>query len=392
MLLRSSSTPLLGSLLSESPSSHHHHHQSDLTPNQTPNSTHYSYSKLSSCSHGGYQNSSKSRYSPISPSVSELSNGNKLTSYGFRRAQSEGNLEGLANASTELVDEFSLSKPPKTLVRKSFLETIPSFSIHNSRELHSDDDDDDEEEEFDYSLGTNAVKEEMSYVSQNSKIEIVEGREEMYLARGLGVADDIGDGGWGRGIGGGGYRPIAFDTDGGDSQGLHIEEHYKRMMEENPGNSLFLRNYANFLYQTKKDVKGAEEYYSRAILADPSDGEILSQYAQLIWELHRDTHRAMSYFQRAVQAASTDSHVHAAYANFLWEIEDDEDENDATQVQPMDSRRSYGALIILEHFTVLGIPVGAISEFTAFSRVAFFIINGGFSERLMTFENNYLLY
>lgn len=350
MLLRSSSTPLLGSLHSESPSSHHHHHhQSDLTPNHTPNTIHHSYSKLS-CSHGGYQNFNKSLYpcnSPISPSVSELSNGNKFPSHGFRRAQSEGNLEGLAKASTEVVDEFSLSKPPKMLVRKtpkSFLETIPSFSIHNSRELHSDDDDSeegDEAEEFDYisrqySLGTNAVKEEMSYMSQNSKIEIVEGREEMYLARGLGVAD-IGcfdDGGCGIG-GGSGYRPVAFGRDGGDSQGLHIEEHYKRMMEENPGNSLFLRNYANFLYQTKKDLKGAEEYYSRAILADPSDGEILSQYAKLIWELHHDTDRATSYFERAVQAASSDSHIHAAYANFLWEIEDEEDENDETQVLPM---------------------------------------------------------
>ncbi|XP_060180680.1 uncharacterized protein LOC132610399 [Lycium barbarum] len=353
MMLRSSSTPLLGSLLSESPSSHHHHHhQSDLTPNQTPN---HSYSKLS-CSHGGYQNfSNKSLYpsnSPISPSISELSNGNsKFPSHGFRRAQSEGNLEGLVKASTEAVDEFSLSKPPKmNKPPKSHLETIPSFTIHNSRELHSDDESDEEEEDEDgdcdyiskqYSLGTNAVKEEMSYMSQNAKIELVEGREEMHLARGLGVAD-IGcfdDGGpyGGRGIGGGGgYRPVAFDRDGGgDSQGFHIEEHYKRMLEENPGNSLFLRNYANFLYQTKKDLEGAEEYYSRAILADPSDGEILSQYAKLIWELHRDTDRATSYFERAVQAASIDSHIHAAYANFLWEIEDEEDENGEMQVPPL---------------------------------------------------------
>ncbi|KAL3328421.1 hypothetical protein AABB24_035851 [Solanum stoloniferum] len=349
MLLRSSSTPLLGSLHSESPNSHHHHHQSDLTPNHTPNSIHHSYSKLS-CSHGGYQNFNRGLYpsnSPISPSFSEISNGNKFPSHGFRRAQSEGNLEGLVKVSTdEVVDEFSLSKPAKMLSRKplkSFLETIPSFSIHNSRELHSDDDDSDEGDDFDYisgqySLGMNAVKGEMSYVSRNSKIEKVEGREEMFLARGLGVAD-IGcfdDGGCGIGGGGGGiYRPAAFDKDGGDSQGLHIEEHYKNMIEENPGNSLFLRNYANFLYKTKKDLKGAEEYYSRAILADPSDGEILSQYAKLIWELHRDTDRATSYFERAVQAASSDSHIHAAYANFLWEIEDEEDESDETQTQPM---------------------------------------------------------
>ncbi|XP_009769424.1 uncharacterized protein [Nicotiana sylvestris] len=333
MMLRSSSTPLLRSLLSESPSNH------------TPNSIHHSYTKLS-CNHGGYQNYTKISNSPISPSVSELSNGRQLASHGFRRAQSEGNLEGLAKASTEEVDEFSLSKLPKRLVRKphkAFLETIPSFNIHNSREFHSDDDSYDEEDEDDdfgyiskqYSLGTNGLKEEMSYVSQNLKLEIVEGREEMYLARGIGVADigcfDDGGpyGGWGNGGGGGGggYRPVAFDREGGgDSPGLHIEEYYKRMLEENPGNSLFLRNYANFLYQIKKDLKEAEEYYSRAILADPSDGEILSQYAKLIWELHCDEDRATSYFERAVQAASSDSHIHAAYANFLWEIEDENDD------------------------------------------------------------------
>ncbi|XP_075085259.1 uncharacterized protein LOC142168645 [Nicotiana tabacum] len=351
MMLRSSSTPLLRSLLSESPSNHHHHQHSDLTPNHTPNSIYHSYTKLS-CNHGGYQNYTKSLYPPnssISPSVSELSNGRQLSSNGFRRAQSEGNLEELAKASTEEVDDFSLSKPPKMLARKphkAFLETIPSFNIHNSRVLHSDDDSDDEDDDFDYisrqsSLGTNDIKEEMSYVSQNSKLEIVEGRGEMYLARGIGVADigcfDDGGlyGGWGTG-GGGGYRPVAFDREGGgDSQGLHIEEQYKRMLEENPGNSLFLRNYANFLYQTKKDLKGAEEYYSRAILADPSDGEILSHYAKLIWELHRDEDRATSYFERAVQAASSDSHIHEAYANFLWEMEDEEDENDDIQAPPM---------------------------------------------------------
>ncbi|OIT36152.1 PREDICTED: uncharacterized protein LOC109242409 [Nicotiana attenuata] len=352
MMLRSSSTPLLRSLLSESPSNHHHHQHSDLAPNHTPNSIHHSYTTLS-CNHGGYQNYTKILYpsnSPISPSVSELSNGRQLTSHGIRRAQSEGNLEVLAKASTEEVDEFSLSKLPKTLVRKphkAFLETIPSFNIHNSREFHSDDDSYDEEDEDDdfgyiskqYSLGTIGVKEEMSYVSQNSKLEFVEGREEMYLARGIGIADigcfDDGGpyGGWGNGGGGGGYRPVAFDREGGgDSQGLRIEEYYKRMLEENPGNSLFLRNYANFLYQTKKDLKGAEEYYSRAILADPSDGEILSQYAKLIWELHRDEDRATSYFERAVQAASSDSHIHAAYANFLWEIEDENDDIQAPRM------------------------------------------------------------
>jgi len=98
------------------------------------------------------------------------------------------------------------------------------------------------------------------------------------------------------------------------------------MVEENPGNPLFLRNYAQFLYQSKGDLHGAEEYYSRAILADPADGEIIARYANLVWELHRDHKKAASYFERAVQATPQDCHVLAAYAKFLWETEGDEEE------------------------------------------------------------------
>ena len=89
--------------------------------------------------------------------------------------------------------------------------------------------------------------------------------------------------------------------------------HYKKMIEEDPCNGIFLRNYAQFLYrvssslicstanlgtlsdlaekqsnkqshlfrhhfQVKRDYRRAEEYYSRAILADPDDGELLSEY------------------------------------------------------------------------------------------------------------------
>ncbi|KAB5537702.1 hypothetical protein DKX38_015235 [Salix brachista] len=110
-------------------------------------------------------------------------------------------------------------------------------------------------------------------------------------------------------------------------KGGNDEEYYERMIEENPCNSLVLRNYAEFLYQSKRDLKGAEEYYGRAILADPSDGEILSQYAKLMWELHHDHDKASSFFEQAVQATPSDSNVLAAYASFLWETEEIEEDN-----------------------------------------------------------------
>jgi hypothetical protein len=105
----------------------------------------------------------------------------------------------------------------------------------------------------------------------------------LYLARGLGI-DRLGsdllsaDGGGfddgGSGSAGGGYL-TASGGRGGYRSG--IEVHYKNLIEEDPCNGLFLRNYALFLYQVKGGRRRAEEYYSRAILADPNDGELLSE-------------------------------------------------------------------------------------------------------------------
>lgn len=143
----------------------------------------------------------------------------------------------------------------------------------------------------------------------------------LFLARGLGI-DRIASG---------------FFTAGADLKGCGasmeeqqdeavaaLDAQYKTMVDEQPGNALFLRNYAQFLHEAKGDTARAEEYYSRAMLADPSDGEIMSQYARLVWEVHHDPERCLGYFQQSVQAAPLDSHVLAAYASFLWEQDDDD--------------------------------------------------------------------
>ncbi|XP_019178497.1 PREDICTED: uncharacterized protein LOC109173676 [Ipomoea nil] len=320
MLLRSSSTPILGSLLADSCGE-------ALTPN-------HHFKKVLYPPHVGSLNFNKfscSSSSPSSPSVSEFSSGKQLSRNGFRKVMSEGNLEGLAvHGPGNGEDEFSLAIPLKKFPRVNGLETIPSFSLHGSGSCEDEESEEDEELEAVMDDGVNqCLKAEMSLNS----MKVAEGRE-MCLIREAMVVNGGGDdptGGCGAtGGGGGGCRPVAFGRGGGggDNHGLSMEEYFKKMVAENPSNPLFLRNYAHFLYQTKGDSKGAEEYYSRAILADPGDGEVLSQYANLVWELHRDADRATSYFERAVQAAGEDSHVHAAYARFLWEIEDIEDEED----------------------------------------------------------------
>ncbi|XP_050218044.1 uncharacterized protein LOC126668873 [Mercurialis annua] len=125
-------------------------------------------------------------------------------------------------------------------------------------------------------------------------------------------------------------------ADHGDDKSCNFEEYYKKRVEEHPTNSLVLRNYAQFLYQSKRDLQGSEEYYSRAMLADPDDGEIKSQYAKLVWEVHRDGDKASSYFEQAVQASPQNSHVLGAYARFLWETEEDE-EDSAEAIHPENS-------------------------------------------------------
>lgn len=330
MLLRSSSTPVLGSLLqsfSESPS-----HQSELHKH-TPTSVH---AKIS-CSNGGSQDFRKSIFHS-SPSLAEI----KGSRSGFRRVQSDGNLEGLADASYS-VDEFSLAKKPGRRNSCCTLEPIPSLSVHRLWTSFKDDSGDDEEgfeeeeeEEYgDYSPVENLVLEQVGSNGNgngNGSLGLgLQSEGKMYLTAGigsLGVDFAAGDGNSGGGGGRGSFRPVAFDRDGGDSSGVSMEEHYKRMLEANPGDPLFLRNYAHFLYQIKGDVGAAEEYYSRAILADQEDGETLSQYANIIWEMHRDRERAASYFERAVRVSSQDSHIHAAYAKFLWDVEEDEEEEE----------------------------------------------------------------
>ncbi|KAJ9547842.1 hypothetical protein OSB04_020385 [Centaurea solstitialis] len=145
---------------------------------------------------------------------------------------------------------------------------------------------------------------QMGFWNLEIKDEIGESCSQMYLAKGIGV--DVGFGCRDGGGGGGGDRSLSLvargvgDGDGGDGD---VEEHYRKMMNENPRNPLCLGNYAKFLYQLKQDLPGAN---SRAIFVDPNDGEIFSQYVKLLWELHHDKDRATSYFKRAIHAASED--------------------------------------------------------------------------------------
>lgn len=283
-MLRSSSTPILGSLLpsfTDSPSNSIHCEASHAFKHLPPTCVHQQHHKLSFHQTGSFGLSSFScSSSPISPSIADLERQNK----GFRRVQSEGNLEDLAYSSfnnNNKEDRLNYIDTPKRFsVRNKCLalETIPSFTINSHKGVREEEEDEDEEMESDYEDGEERgemramegrgdglsllnggggmvlieevrVKDGLCRVSFDEKEKV--GGKEMYLARGLGI-DGCSDGMGGcRGSGGGGrggdYNSMSSGGNDGDRHG--VEEYYKRMVEENPGNPLFLRNYAKFLHQ-----------------------------------------------------------------------------------------------------------------------------------------------
>ncbi|KAE8701410.1 Tetratricopeptide repeat-like superfamily protein, putative isoform 2 [Hibiscus syriacus] len=281
MLLRSSSTPVLGSLVSsivaDSPNNNNHHHETSDDFRHHPSSSFHGNRLSFHPSPGSVHLSTVASCgsSPTSPSV--VDQGSDFELKGFRRAQSDGNLEGLDYSACNGSDEFYNQNQHKKLSARNkclMLQTIPSFSFYNSGSRCEEED------------GSDSEGEEVTVSDEKGLVGV-----DMFLPIGLEAAVDGGGrsgGDWG---GGGGE----FNSAGSNGDG-EIEEHYRRM--------------------SKRDLQGAEEYYGRAVLVDPKDGKTLSQYAKLVWELHHNEERASNYFERAVQASPQDCHVQAAYASF----------------------------------------------------------------------------
>ncbi|KAG0457321.1 hypothetical protein HPP92_022478 [Vanilla planifolia] len=308
MLLRSSSTPILGSLLSSSqffseiPINAFQHHPSSLE--RTTSSP--SFLRAISC-----------RISPISD-PSDLD-----PSTAIRRTRSEGNINGLLHQKSP--------KPPSS-TGNSFLEQAPK--TEEDQMGH-----DKQPNEADVSF---LSEKQIPSVDKNAGQRVHWAPQPLFLARGLGI-DRLGSGFLN--LSGNGSDFVGTDGQDGihtvktkyGGEGNQIEAYYKRMVEDNPTNPMILRNYAQFLYQCKGDLHRAEEYYSRAILVDPGDADTVSQYGKLVWELHHDYDRASSYLERAANLDQTNSFVQAAYASFLWETCEEEagEENKPQEINGM---------------------------------------------------------
>ncbi|XP_066346696.1 uncharacterized protein [Miscanthus floridulus] len=251
------------------------------------------------------------------PFFSSSSPSSRRSSLHLRRAFSDGHLPSLHPSSTP-------NDAGSSTHRGGQLHTDLSFSIYNTfgkgevvaAPLASS------------SQGPAAQQEQEEEGGQQQPTVVQPEHPEvpLFLARGLGI-DRIASGFFTAGADykTGCGRANMERVEEQDEAVAALDAQYKTMVDEQPGNALFLRNYAQFLHEVKGDTRRAEEYYSRAMLADPSDGEIMSQYAKLVWEVHHDPERCLGYFQKSVQAAPQNSHVLAAYASFLWEQDDDDD-------------------------------------------------------------------
>lgn len=275
MLLRSSSTPILGSLL---PSDTPNRHFETISNNSNHNNKHHAsnsdhhHNKISFHHGGGHSHFSSFPYNSC-PSLVDQETRNLG---GFRRAHSDGNLQGMLGAND--MDEFHSSKHLPRKPHHSMLESIPSFSMYSLKYSENEDEDEEEDEDEqewvgelsdlkrsitigdiingagsgDFSFGQHMalIQKEQSRVL--NELQSFSGDDEeglpksppMYLATGLGLGVGFGGGEAGNGASFG-----LLEYGEGDQNGSDIEEHYKKMVEQNPGNSLFLRNYAQFLYQ-----------------------------------------------------------------------------------------------------------------------------------------------
>ncbi|KAF8702996.1 hypothetical protein HU200_032501 [Digitaria exilis] len=258
----------------------------------------------------------------LHPFLSSSSFSSTPSSLQLRRAFSDGHIPSLHRPSSSFLPSDAI-KP---------LHTELSFSIYNTfseqgAQLASQEE----------PTGHDLPHEEPELQDQQQQLTAQPDHPEvpLFLARGLGI-DRIASGFFTAGskspkaaaAGASNNKMEGVDERAAaqDEEAAAMDAQYKRMVDEQPGNALFLRNYAQFLHEVKGDPRRAEEYYSRAMLADPADGEIMSQYARLVWEVYRDQERCLGYFQKSVQAAPQNSHVLAAYASFLWEQDDDDDD------------------------------------------------------------------
>ncbi|MDP3104233.1 MAG: tetratricopeptide repeat protein [Candidatus Methanoperedens sp.] len=94
------------------------------------------------------------------------------------------------------------------------------------------------------------------------------------------------------------------------------EEHYSKAIEANPNHAETHTNYANLLYELKKEYDKAEEHYCKAIKANPNLVEAHYSYANLLKEL-KTYDKAEEHYRKAIELKPNFVEAHSNYALLL---------------------------------------------------------------------------
>ncbi|KAJ7955489.1 Tetratricopeptide repeat (TPR)-like superfamily protein [Quillaja saponaria] len=387
MLLRSSSTPVIGTLLpsfSDSPKRDldTFHNYSSHIQNPTLFDDH-SVGKLP-FPHGGYHRNltSNSRNSSlVSHPASRISVFNQesrgLGFESFRRAQSVDNLESLTYHSRYMEESDDLSTPKMISSSEhceQMLHTEPSFSIYNSDEEYKNDDNDPQEvfkrtitigesiealgsDEFSFGKKRMCLVEEEGENGEEDHIGIQNDPQEV-LKRTITIGDSI------EALG---NSELSFEKnsmslieeEGDDEEGgltgiqnLSFEEPASPPMYLAAGLGIDAAgsggapgfNNGNHIDLSRENFDGkgdAEEYYERMLDEYPCHPLLLRNYAQLL-QSKGELHRAEEYYFRATLADPDDGEIMSRYAKLVWELHHDKDRalsyfEQASQAAPKDS-------------------------------------------------------
>jgi protein O-mannosyl-transferase len=101
---------------------------------------------------------------------------------------------------------------------------------------------------------------------------------------------------------------------------------YQHGITEFPDSHELLGNYANFLYETRKDYEKADQFYQQILKADPDDVTAIINYAIFLYQVRKENDRAEQFYKRVLKMEPDHVNANRSYAIFLDVIRKDYDQ------------------------------------------------------------------
>jgi Tfp pilus assembly protein PilF len=98
---------------------------------------------------------------------------------------------------------------------------------------------------------------------------------------------------------------------------------YQDGLKAHPNSHELHGNYANFLWQIRKEYKKAEKYYKKALELEPNHADYNGNYANFLTLIQKEYDKAEKYYIKALEIKPNDADYNGNYANFLTLIRKD---------------------------------------------------------------------